>query len=311
MVDEEGFLHFRGRLKEMIKTGGINVSPAEVEAVLTEVPEVELAYVIGLPDPERDQRVAAVIVPRDGAQPTADALTAHCSAHLAAYKVPREYRFVSAGARCPSPPPASSKKPASSSSSIRTRRSVGGAARQGGDRRHWRQQVRPPPAREPARARRPGVQGGARGRWPRAERHRRPLHPHRLAARRRLRPGRPGLRPRDRLRQPGLDPRPLRHRQPADGGDGGGHRHGEGRRLRERAELHPRARHPGRAARLRGLPRDRRHPRGDAALRPHRTGGRRRARHAALHGALRHDRRRARGGAGGAPRPRAPQPGWP
>ncbi len=97
MVDEEGFLHFRGRLKEMIKTGGINVSPAEVEGVLTEVPGVELAYVIGLPDPERDQRVAAVIVPRDGAQPTADALTAHCSAHLAAYKVPREYRFVSAG----------------------------------------------------------------------------------------------------------------------------------------------------------------------------------------------------------------------
>ena len=81
----------------MIKTGGINVSPAEVEAVLTEVPEVELAYVIGLPDPERDQRVAAVIVPRDGAAPTADALAAHCARHLAAYKVPRAYRFVGAG----------------------------------------------------------------------------------------------------------------------------------------------------------------------------------------------------------------------
>ena len=57
LLDEDGFLHFRGRLKEMIKTGGINVSPAEVEAVLAEAPEVELAYVIGLPDPERDQRV--------------------------------------------------------------------------------------------------------------------------------------------------------------------------------------------------------------------------------------------------------------
>ena len=84
LLDEEGFLHFRGRLKEMIKTGGINVSPAEVEAVLIEVPEVELAYVIGLPDPERDQQVAAVIVPRDGAAPTAEALTAHCAEHLAA-----------------------------------------------------------------------------------------------------------------------------------------------------------------------------------------------------------------------------------
>ena len=97
LLDDEGFLHFRGRLKEMIKTGGINVSPAEVEAVLAEVPEVELAYVIGLPDPERDQRVAAVIVPRDGAAPTAESLTAHCAEHLAAYKVPREYRFVGAG----------------------------------------------------------------------------------------------------------------------------------------------------------------------------------------------------------------------
>ena len=64
--------------------------------MLAEVPEVELAYVIGLPDPERDQRVAAVIVPRDGAAPTAESLVTHCALHLAAYKVPRAYRFVAA-----------------------------------------------------------------------------------------------------------------------------------------------------------------------------------------------------------------------
>ena len=98
LLDDDGFLHFRGRLKEMIKTGGINVSPAEVEAVLTEMPAVELAYVIGLPDPERDQRVAAVIVMRDGAVCPADALIAHCAERLAAYKVPRDIRFVGAGA---------------------------------------------------------------------------------------------------------------------------------------------------------------------------------------------------------------------
>ena len=97
LLDEDGFLHFRGRLKELIKSGGINVSPAEVEAVLREVPEVELAYAIGLPDPERDQRVAAVIVLREGAALSADALIAHCAERLAAYKVPREYRFVGAG----------------------------------------------------------------------------------------------------------------------------------------------------------------------------------------------------------------------
>ena len=97
LLDDEGFLHFRGRLKEMIKTGGINVSPAEVEAVLAEVPAVELAYVIGLPDPERDQRVAAVIVAREGAAISTEDLIAHCAERLATYKVPREYRFVGAG----------------------------------------------------------------------------------------------------------------------------------------------------------------------------------------------------------------------
>ena len=97
LLDADGFLHFRGRLKEMIKTGGINVSPAEVEAVLAEVPAVELAYVIGVADPERDQRVAAVIVVREGATATAAALIAHCAERLAAYKVPGAIRFVGAG----------------------------------------------------------------------------------------------------------------------------------------------------------------------------------------------------------------------
>ncbi len=97
MLDGEGYLHFRGRLKEMIKTGGINVSPAEVEAVLAEAPDVAIAYVIGLPDPERDQRVAAVIVPKQGAVPSPTALAAHCAERLAAYKVPREFRFADAG----------------------------------------------------------------------------------------------------------------------------------------------------------------------------------------------------------------------
>ncbi len=94
VMDEDGYLQFRGRLKEMIKTGGINVAPAEVEAVLLEHPAVELAYVIGLPDAARDERVAAVIVLRRGATVDDAALTAHCRDRLAAYKVPREFRQV-------------------------------------------------------------------------------------------------------------------------------------------------------------------------------------------------------------------------
>ena len=97
-LDESGGLHFRGRLKEMIKTGGINVAPVEVEEVLMSHPGVEQAYVVGLPDAERDEIVAAVVVPRGdpGAMDEA-ALRAHCAGALAAYKRPRRYRLVAAG----------------------------------------------------------------------------------------------------------------------------------------------------------------------------------------------------------------------
>ena len=97
-LDEAGRLHFRGRLKEMIKTGGINVAPVEVEEVLTSHPGVEQAYVVGLPDAERDEVVAAVVVPREGADAAdAAALRAYCADALAAYKRPRRYRLVAAG----------------------------------------------------------------------------------------------------------------------------------------------------------------------------------------------------------------------
>lgn len=91
-IDADGYLYFRGRLKEMIKTGGINVSPAEVEDVLLAHEAVELAYVIGVPDARRDETVAAVIVPRGEAD--AETLRAHCRRTLAAYKVPQAFRFV-------------------------------------------------------------------------------------------------------------------------------------------------------------------------------------------------------------------------
>ncbi|MGE4218841.1 MAG: class I adenylate-forming enzyme family protein [Alphaproteobacteria bacterium] len=95
LIDDAGQVRFRGRLKEMIKTGGINLAPAEVEAVLCRHPGVETAFVIGLPDARRDEVVAAVIVPRDEAAPPDEAaLQAHCRANLAAYKVPRRLRVI-------------------------------------------------------------------------------------------------------------------------------------------------------------------------------------------------------------------------
>ena len=80
----------------MIKTGGINVAPVEVEEVLMSHPGVEQAYVVGLPDAERDEIVVAVVVPREPSGVEADALRAHCASALAAYKRPRRYRLVAA-----------------------------------------------------------------------------------------------------------------------------------------------------------------------------------------------------------------------
>lgn len=96
-VDADGSLHFRGRIKEMVKTGGINVAPVEVEQILMTHPGVHLAFVTGVPDPERDEVLAAVVVPKPGATLSAQELREFCREPLAAYKVPRLFRFVAEG----------------------------------------------------------------------------------------------------------------------------------------------------------------------------------------------------------------------
>lgn len=93
-LDQDGYLFFRGRLKEMVKTGGINVAPAEVEEVLSSHPSVELAFVTGLPDERLDEALAAVVVLKSGHAADTDALRAHCRATLAPYKTPRHFQFV-------------------------------------------------------------------------------------------------------------------------------------------------------------------------------------------------------------------------
>jgi fatty-acyl-CoA synthase len=93
-IDADGNLTFRGRLKEMLKTGGINVTPMEVEEILMLHPGVDQAHVIGLPDTERDEIVAAVVVRRPGAGVSEQELLAHCRKEMAVYKVPRRLIFV-------------------------------------------------------------------------------------------------------------------------------------------------------------------------------------------------------------------------
>jgi len=87
-LDSAGRLSVVDRRDDLIVSGGENVYPAEVEAVLDSHPDVAASCVVGLPDPEWGQVVVAVVVARRAAVSTAD-LIAHARAHLAGYKIPR------------------------------------------------------------------------------------------------------------------------------------------------------------------------------------------------------------------------------
>lgn len=94
--DADGYVYVADRRVDMIITGGVNVFPAEVEAVLTEHPDVGDVAVVGVPDPDWGRRVHAVVEPRQGCDETGltDALDHHCRARMAAPKVPKSYELV-------------------------------------------------------------------------------------------------------------------------------------------------------------------------------------------------------------------------
>ncbi len=94
-IDEEGFLYVTGRRSEVIVTGGENVMPAEVEAVLLSHPAVADAAVVGRPDPEWQEAVCALVVPAEGVEVSEEDLRSHCSQSLAGFKVPKRVDFVS------------------------------------------------------------------------------------------------------------------------------------------------------------------------------------------------------------------------
>jgi o-succinylbenzoate---CoA ligase len=90
-LDEQGRLQVLGRADDVVVTGGLNVAPAEVEAVLTGLPGVAAACVVGLPDPEWGERVTAVVVPADPEQPPdADALRIAARRLLTPSQAPKE-----------------------------------------------------------------------------------------------------------------------------------------------------------------------------------------------------------------------------
>jgi O-succinylbenzoic acid--CoA ligase len=96
-LDDDGLLHIVGRKADTIVTGGENVAPAEVEAVLEAHPAVLEAAVVGRPDDAWGEAVVALIRPRDQTTPpAADELRAHCAQSLARFKVPKAYKIITA-----------------------------------------------------------------------------------------------------------------------------------------------------------------------------------------------------------------------
>jgi fatty-acyl-CoA synthase len=90
--DEEGNYRIRGRVKDMVVSGGENVYPAEIEAVLHEHPAVADAAVVGVPDERWGEACAAFVVLSGPVSD--DELREHCLRHLARFKVPRSFQVV-------------------------------------------------------------------------------------------------------------------------------------------------------------------------------------------------------------------------
>ena len=100
--DDEGFYFICDRKIDMIISGGVNIYPAEIEAVLAAHPAVADVAVIGIPDTHWGESVKAVVALRPGKHVTSDELIAFCAANLADYKKPRSIDFVDELPRSPS-----------------------------------------------------------------------------------------------------------------------------------------------------------------------------------------------------------------
>ena len=96
VMDDEGFVFFKGRSKRMIITSGYNVYPAQLENIIDACDIVSMSCVIGVPDPYRMQKVKAFVVLKNGVpanEQSKDTIKAYCEKHIAKYAMPREFEF--------------------------------------------------------------------------------------------------------------------------------------------------------------------------------------------------------------------------
>jgi fatty-acyl-CoA synthase len=92
-IDEQGRLYWEGRLNDIIKTGGANVSPLEIDAVIRDCPGVKVSQTVGVPDELLGELVVGCIVPQEGATLDEDLIRNFAKQKLASYKVPRRVLF--------------------------------------------------------------------------------------------------------------------------------------------------------------------------------------------------------------------------
>jgi fatty-acyl-CoA synthase len=93
-LDADGFLRYLGRYKDMLKVGGENVDPLEVETFLAGHPHVAEVRVVGVPDRRLGEVVVACVIPRPGATVSAEDLRAFCQGRIASFKTPRAVELV-------------------------------------------------------------------------------------------------------------------------------------------------------------------------------------------------------------------------
>ena len=97
MMDEDGFIYFRQRIKRMIVTSGYNVYPSQIENVLDAHEHVHMSCVIGVPDPLKIQKVIAFVVLKPGLrvsrEEAREAILEHCSKYIAKYAMPADIHF--------------------------------------------------------------------------------------------------------------------------------------------------------------------------------------------------------------------------
>lgn len=93
-MDADGRLFWEGRLNDIIKTGGANVSPLEIDEVIRDHPKIKISQTVGVPDELLGELVVTCVVPVDGADIDAEMVRAYAREKLAAFKVPRQVLFV-------------------------------------------------------------------------------------------------------------------------------------------------------------------------------------------------------------------------